>query len=77
MNLDLDEGTVVARCLAENVGISAIERLPAGGVRLVCMSQDGAELMRRKFKSKLIGGEVRRLIDDRIPPWPIRPGAQR
>jgi len=31
----LDEGQVVSRCLAAKVGISAIERLPAGGVRLV------------------------------------------
>ena len=38
----LDEGPLVAKCLAEKVGISAIERLPAGGMRLVCMSSDGA-----------------------------------
>ena len=31
--VSLDEGQVVARCLAKNVGISAIERLPGGGVR--------------------------------------------
>ena len=52
--VDLEEGQVVAKCLAEKVGISAIERLPAGGVRLVCMSSDGAATMTRKFKSQLI-----------------------
>lgn len=50
----LDEGEVVAKCLAQKVGISAVERLPDGGTRLVCMSSDGAVRMRRKFKSQLI-----------------------
>ena len=58
MNLTLEEGEVVSRCLTENVGISAIERLPQGGVRLVCMSSDGAELIRRKLKRHLITGTV-------------------
>ena len=56
----LDEGQVVAKCLAEKVNISAIERLPAGGVRLVCMSSEGAVLMKRKLKAHLIGDDVRR-----------------
>jgi hypothetical protein len=54
----LDESAVVAKCLAAHVGISAIEQLPAGGVRLVCMSSDGADTMSRKFKRKLITGNV-------------------
>jgi hypothetical protein len=58
--VDLDEGDVVAKCLAQKVGISAIERLPAGGVRLVCMSNDGAELMKRKLKARLIKTPVTR-----------------
>ncbi|WP_028970501.1 hypothetical protein [Sphingomonas sp. URHD0057] len=52
--LSLDEGKVVARCLKEKVGVSAIERLPRGGVRLVCMSSDGAERIRRALKSHLL-----------------------
>ena len=56
--INLDEGQVVARCLSENVGISAIERLASGGVRLVCNSSDGAGTMMRAFKSHLIKGEV-------------------
>jgi hypothetical protein len=52
--VSLDEGQVVARCLAEKVGISAIERLPGGGVRLVCMSSEGAGVMTRKFKQHLM-----------------------
>ena len=58
--LRLDEGQAVAKCLAEKVGVSAIERLPAGGVRLVCMSSDGAALMRRKLKADLIREDVTR-----------------
>jgi hypothetical protein len=60
VHLSLDEGVVVIRCLSEKVGISAIERLPAGGVRLVCMSSDGAALIRRKLKAYVIGDDVRR-----------------
>lgn len=50
----LEEADVVSRCLAEKVGISAIEKLPAGGTRLVCMSGHGASVMNRKLKSHLI-----------------------
>jgi acyl-CoA synthetase (NDP forming) len=58
--LQLDERDVVAACVAAKVGISVVERLPEGGVRLVCMSSAGAVAMRRKFKSKLIAIEPRR-----------------
>jgi hypothetical protein len=60
VNLDLDEGVVVIRCLSENVGVSAIESLPKGGVRLVCMSGHGAALIRRKLKSYVINDPVER-----------------
>ena len=56
----LEENDVISRCQAEKVGISAIERLPAGGVRLVCMSVDGAATMYRKLKPHLIQGVVNR-----------------
>ena len=54
----LDEAQVTSRCLAEKVGISAIERLPAGGTRLVTMSVEGAAQMFRKLKPYLIQGKV-------------------
>ena len=60
IHLNLDEGVVVIRCLSEQVAISAIERLPQGGVRLVCMSSEGAARMRRKLKANIIEGDVRR-----------------
>ena len=56
----LDESDVISRCQAEKVGISAIEKLPAGGTRLVCMSGHGASVMTRKFKAHLIKETVTR-----------------
>ena len=52
--LKLDEDKVVARCLKEKVGVSAIERLPGGGVRLVCKSSEGAERIRTVFRTQLL-----------------------
>ena len=60
VHLSLDEGVVVIRCLSEKVGISAIEALPGGGVRLVCASGDGAALIRRKLKRYVMEGDPRR-----------------
>lgn len=58
--LSMEEADVVLKCEAASVGISAIERLPRAGVRLVCMSVHGAEIMRAKLKSDLIKGTVER-----------------
>lgn len=60
INLALDEGIVVIRCLSEKVAISEIERLPEGGVRLVCMNSQGAKLIRRKLKRYVIEGDAPR-----------------
>jgi len=60
VNLSLDEGVVVIRCMSEKVGVSAIERLPGGGVRLVCTSSVGAALIRRKLKAYVMDNEVPR-----------------
>lgn len=66
----MSEAEVAAKCLAAKVGVSVIERIPAGGVRLVCMSASGAETMRKTFKAKIIDGVVIRekLRPDR-PYW--------
>lgn len=60
LHVAIDESEVLARCLAANVGVSAIEPLSSGGTRLVCMSSDGAQTMRRKLKRELIAGQVTR-----------------
>ena len=57
MQLAMSEKEARAHCLAANVGVSAIETLPEGGVRLVCNSVAGADRIRRKFKPKIIGTE--------------------
>lgn len=69
--LSLDEGKVVACCLKEKVGISAIERLPAGGVRLVCSGGDGAARIRKLLKAQLIpeDGVVRERHRPITPLW--------
>ena len=58
--LSMEEADVVLKCEAERVGISAIERLPNAGVRLVCMSVQGADTMRTKLKTRLIKGATER-----------------
>jgi len=58
INLDLSETDVLDRCHKEGIGVSALERLPSGGVRLVCMSSHGAETIRRLLSKKLIQGNV-------------------
>jgi hypothetical protein len=52
--LSVDEGAAIAACLKQKVGVSAIERLPGGGVRLVCKSGDGAARIRRALKGQLL-----------------------
>ena len=70
LHVSLSEAEVRAKCDTNAIGVSAIEALPDGGVRLVCMSMDGAEQMRRKFKSHLIKGEVvRERHRPRRPLW--------
>ena len=58
--LNLDEGVVTIRCMSENVPVSTIESLPAGGTRLVTASSEGAERIRRLLTKYLIVGDVKR-----------------
>jgi hypothetical protein len=68
--VSLEEGEVLRRCRAAKVGISAIEKLPAGGTRVVCMSGDGAALLKKKLKSHLLSGNVtRQEIRPSTPIW--------
>jgi hypothetical protein len=60
LNLALSESTVLRHCREHSIGVSAIEPLPDGGVRLVCMSSEGAADIRSTFNSKVIDGDVRR-----------------
>lgn len=69
--LKIEEGEAITRCLKEKVGISAIERLPGGGIRLVCMSSDGADRLRKLLSSRVLKEEdhVRMGHRPRTPLW--------
>ena len=57
LQLAMSEPEALALCASQKVAVSAIERLPNGGVRVVCNSSSGADLLRRKAKSKVIAAE--------------------
>jgi hypothetical protein len=68
--LSLPETQVRTHCCDNDVGVSVIESLRDGGVRLVCMSAQGAELIRGKLKRHLIkGNAVRERYRPRTPMW--------
>lgn len=58
--LNMSEAEAAKACGDQDVGISVMERLESGGVRLVCVSGDGAATMRRKLRARLIDGPIRR-----------------
>ena len=60
LNLSMTMAQVDRQCRENGVAISALEPLPDGGARLVCMSNYGAAQIRSKLKAHIIEGEVRR-----------------
>ena len=52
--LKMSKQAIESHCSAQNIGISSIANMPTGGVRLVCMSVDGASQIRTKLKSSLM-----------------------
>ena len=58
--LAMSAQAAVDECQRMDIGVSALEDLPSGGVRLVTMSGYGAEQLRRKHKSKMIKDDVLR-----------------
>ena len=56
--LDMSPQAARDECVKLDIGVSALEALPAGGVRLVAMSGYGAERLRTKLKSRLLKGDV-------------------
>ena len=59
-NLSMTEAQVLEHCREKNIAIAAIEELPDGGVRLVCMSGYGAAQIGLRLKRHIIQGEARR-----------------
>lgn len=60
LNLKMSESAVVKHCRDRQIGISVLEALPDGGVRLVCSSADGAEQVRDNLRRHVMNGDVRR-----------------
>ena len=60
LNLAMTEEQIRRHCEQKGIAISALEALPDGGVRLVCMSNYGAAQIRSKLKGDIIEGDVRR-----------------
>ena len=60
LNLTMTEAQIVRHCRENNIAVSALEPLPDGGVRLVCMTGYGAGQIRSKLKRHIIEGDVRR-----------------
>ena len=58
--LNMSEAEATKACDNQDVAISVLEKLESGGVRLVCVSADGAAAMRHKLRTKLIDGLVKR-----------------
>ena len=70
VNLAMGEDAIVKHCSAHGIGISVLENLPEGGLRLVCSSSHGAEQIRTKFKRHLLASDARReKIRPRSPLW--------
>ena len=70
VNLSMGEADVRELCRKSEIGVSSLEVLQSGGVRLVTSSVDGAEKIRKKLKSKLVRGDVERTpVNPRTWPW--------
>jgi hypothetical protein len=60
INLAMSSDEALKHCTDKGIGVSALEALPGGGVRLVCSSGDGAEQVRRVLKRKLLDADLPR-----------------
>ena len=60
LNLSLSTTQVDRHCRDNGIAISALEPLPDGGARLVCMSNYGAAQVRLKLKAHILGDDVKR-----------------
>ena len=70
INLQMTETEARQQCSTRSIGVSAIEPLPDGGVRLVCMSVEGAALLRRRLKASIMSDTARRTANStRRLPW--------
>lgn len=70
INLAMGEDAIVKHCHDQGIGISVLETLPEGGMRLVCASVYGAEQIRSKLKHNMLAVDTRRArFRPRTPLW--------
>jgi len=60
MNLNATETEVTDACTQHGVTTTAVEALLPAGTRVVCQTSEGAAVLRKKLKSRLIEGSVTR-----------------
>ncbi len=60
MNLNATEAEVVDTCTQHKIVTTAVEALLPAGTRVVCQTSDGAAILRKKMKARLIEGSVKR-----------------
>jgi hypothetical protein len=60
LNVQAEHAHVLATCAKHKTPISAIEKLLSGGTRVVLMNSDDAATIRHAYRTKLIGGAIRR-----------------
>jgi hypothetical protein len=70
VNLSMGQDAIVKHCRDNGIGISVLETLPEGGMRLVCDSAHGAEQIRSKLKRHVLAVDMRRAaFRPRTPLW--------
>ena len=60
INLAMTAEEVVKHCRDKDIGISVLEALPDGGVRLVCSSGHDAHQIRARLSKRIMEGSPRR-----------------
>ncbi|AUW60320.1 hypothetical protein C1T17_14105 [Sphingobium sp. SCG-1] len=58
INLSADTDTVTTLCGKHDIRISSIEPLESGGTRVVLLTADGADDVRRRMKNQVLEGPV-------------------
>lgn len=60
MNVNVSPEEVRDTCLQYHIATTAIEALLPAGTRVVCQTSEGADALRKRLKSRLIEGAVKR-----------------
>lgn len=60
INVNATHAEVSAMCAKHNATISAIEALPAGGMRVVLMNADDTAVIARAFAKKILAADAKR-----------------